>query len=141
MRAILAACTHVADTTILKEVEINTQSELFWYIASVLPEFEEVMWNGVKVIIFYDELAETKPNKGRWVNDVTFPLFGNLIIMGADEELDPMFTTETIQKFITGVMFETKITWGILDECRYKTSVVNRAIGGAGDVQEITHSS
>lgn len=138
MRAILVACTHVADTTILKEVGVNTQSDLFWYLGSVLPDFKEAIWNGIDVIIFYDELAETKPNKGRLINGVDAALFGNLVIMGAGGELDPMFTTETIQNYITGVMFET--SRGIFNECRDKTSIVNRAIGGARNVQEITHS-
>lgn len=137
MRAILAACTHVADTTILKEVEINSQPDLFWYLGSVLPDFKEVDWGGIHVIIFYDELAESKPNKGRLINGVDEPLFGNLVIMGAGEELHSAFTTETIQKFITGVMFET--SRGIFDKCGDKTSIVDRAIRGAGNVQKITH--
>ena len=112
MRAILAASMYMAQTTICKEIDINSQADIFWYVGSVECEFVEVNWNGSDIIIFYDERAESKPNKGRLINGLDKALFGNLIIMGSGEELPAYFTAETIQKYITGVMFETSLNGG-----------------------------
>lgn len=111
MRAILVAVTPITTTSIVKEVDIKTYKD--YYPLLGVDTFDVVMveWEGISVSIYIDDEGILKPNHGRLVLGYHEPLFGNLVICGGvDAEgdtlpLDNMFTTETIQNYITGIMY------------------------------------
>lgn len=113
MRGILIACSHAVDTSVIKEVDINIGSDITHYVGCTMFDNIGLTWRGYDVTVFFDDEGLIKPNKGRLLQGAMEPLFGNLIIMGAWDnnreimKLPDVFTPETIQDHITGVMFET----------------------------------
>jgi len=112
MRAILVACTPMTTTTIVKEVDIKTYKDYYPLLGCNTFDVVMVQWEGKDISIFLDDEGLMKPNHGRLVQGYHEPLFGNLVICGGvDVEgetlpLDNLFTSETIQNYMTGIMYE-----------------------------------
>lgn len=112
MRAILVACTPMTVTTIVKEVDIKVYTDYYGLIGADLFDVVRVEWHGHDISIYLDDEGLLKPNHGRLVQGYHEPLFGNLVITGGVNAegdtlpLPDMFTVETIQNYMTGVMYE-----------------------------------